>query len=305
MTKPKLIIIGGPTGVGKTEIAIDMARRFGGEIISADSMQVYRYMDIGTAKPTEEERHLVPHHVIDVVNPDEEYNAAAFLYDAARAIEDLERRNKKSFVVGGTGLYIRILLGGLFEGPGADLQLRCLLKEKMEHFGKRYLYDELKRIDTRAARKIHPDDTVRIIRALEVYEQTGESIVSHQEKHRFSDNAYEYLKIGLMADRKTLYDKIDRRCERMIVEGLCDEVKNLLKRGYDGTLKPMKTICYKHMISHVNREIELEQALQRIARDTRHYAKRQLTWFRNDEEIKWFHPDSRDDVAAAIEHFIA
>ncbi|MBN2437951.1 MAG: tRNA (adenosine(37)-N6)-dimethylallyltransferase MiaA, partial [Deltaproteobacteria bacterium] len=199
--KPRMICIVGPTGVGKTGMALELAGRWGGEIVSADSMQVYRHMDIGTAKPTAEERARIPHHLLDVVDPDEPFDASRYIGLAHGVIDRLQQRGNPVFIVGGTGLYIRALLGGLIDGPGADEVLRRELREEMKRFGKEHLYERLRAEDPRAAARIHPNDGVRIVRALEVLELTGRSIVEHQQEHCFREAPYEVLWIGLGLDR--------------------------------------------------------------------------------------------------------
>ncbi|MBN2516328.1 MAG: tRNA (adenosine(37)-N6)-dimethylallyltransferase MiaA [Deltaproteobacteria bacterium] len=302
--KPRLIIILGPTGVGKTEMAIKLAGLFKGEVISADSMQVYRYMDIGTAKPTRDERQTIRHHLIDVVNPDEEFNAAIFNEKSAIIIERLYNAGTNIFLVGGTGLYIKTLLGGLFDGPGADKALRDSYTDDVKEHGIGYLYARLKYRDAIAAQRIHPHDRVRIVRALEVIESSGESIVTKQEEHRFGNNRYKFLKIGLNLDRRLLYDRIDKRTAKMIADGLVEEVKSLLKMGFSGLLKPMQSMCYKHIHDYIRGTHVLEEAVRLVKRDTRRYAKRQMTWFRRDNDIVWHHPHDIKAIIDEIENFL-
>jgi len=303
--KPRLVVIVGPTGVGKTKWAIRLAGEWGGEIISADSMQVYRYMDIGTAKPQREERSLVKHHLIDIVNPDEAFNASMFVKEAGEIIETLNHRRKPVFVVGGTGLYIRALLGGLFKGPGADEDLREFYREEVKLYGKRYLYEKLKVKDGRAAALINENDVIRVIRALEVMELTGESIVEKQKAHPFGNNLYECIKIGLMMERDQLYAKIDQRTEKMVEDGFADEVRNLLNMGYDETLKPMQSLGYKHMADYLHGVYSLPEVIRLIKRDTRRYAKRQLTWFRADKDVEWFSPQDIDAIRKRIDRVVS
>jgi tRNA dimethylallyltransferase len=302
--KPRLIILLGPTGVGKTALAMALAERWGGEIVSADSMQVYRGMDIGTAKPTPEERQRVPHQLLDVVEPDEPFDASRYIELARGIIGRLHREEKTTFVVGGTGLYIRALLGGLINGPGADEALRRDLKAEMKRWGKPHLYEKLRDRDNRAAERINPNDGVRIIRALEVLELTGLSIVEHQENHRFRVRPYESLKIGLTLDRERLNERIDRRTDRMIADGFVEEVRRLLDRGYAGTLKPMQSLGYRHLVAYLAGERELEDAVRLIKRDTRRYAKRQMTWFAADPETLWLAPDDMDTAVERTGHFL-
>ncbi|MCE5263994.1 MAG: tRNA (adenosine(37)-N6)-dimethylallyltransferase MiaA [Deltaproteobacteria bacterium] len=302
--KPRLICIVGPTGVGKTGMALELAGRFGGEIVSADSMQVYRHMDIGTAKPTAAERARVPHHLLDVVDPDESFDASRYISLAGAAIADLGLRGKSVFVVGGTGLYVRALLGGLIDGPAADDTFRRELKHEMDRLGKPHLYERLRSRDPRAAERINPNDGVRIIRALEVWELTGRSIVDHQEEHRFRDSSYESLRIGLRLDRERLNDRIDRRTERMIAEGFAEEVRRLLDRGWDDSLKSMQSLGYRHMIDCIAGRRSLEETVELIQRDTRRYARRQMTWFAADREILWLDPADVEGASGRIGLFL-
>jgi tRNA dimethylallyltransferase len=302
--KPRLICIVGPTGVGKTGMALELAGRWGGEIVSADSMQVYRHMDIGTAKPTPKERGRIPHHLLDVVDPDEPFDASRYIELASGVIAHLQREKKPIFVVGGTGLYIRALLGGLIDGPGADEVLRRELKKEMKNFGKEHLYEILRARDGRAAAQIHPNDGVRIIRALEVLELTGRSIVEHQEEHCFREAPYAALRIGLGLDRERLNDRIDRRTDRMIAEGFVEEVRRLLDMGWGESLKSMQSLGYRHMIDCLAGRQSLEQAVGLIKRDTRRYAKRQMTWFAADREVGWIDPGDVDAASGRIGVFL-
>ena len=294
--KSRLVCIVGPTAVGKTGMALELAGRWGGEIVSADSMQVYRHMDIGTAKPTPPERARIPHHLLDVVDPDEPFDASRYIELAHAVINRLLRQGKPVFVVGGTGLYIRALLGGLIDGPGADEVLRQELKEEMKRFGKEHLYERMRASDPRAAAQIHPHDGIRIVRALEVLELTGRSIVEYQQEHRFREAPYEALRIGLELDRQRLNDRIDRRVEQMVADGFAQEVRRLLDMGYGESLKSMQSLGYRHMVSFLAGRQRLDEAIRLIKRDTRQYAKRQMTWFAADRQIDWLDPA---DVEAA------
>ena len=299
--KPKVIIILGPTAVGKTELALDLASEFGGEIISADSMQVYRRLDIGTSKPSPQERERVPHHLIDVVDPDEEFSAARFNETASAIIGELVGR-KAVFVVGGTGLYLRTLTGGLIDGPGEDLRRRY--REALEGEDRERLHGRLRRLDPGAAERIHPRDRVRIVRALETAELTGEPISEKQRRHGFRDIRYEALKIGLYRDREDLYRRIDSRAVRMVEAGLIEETGKVLGMGYLENLKPLRTLGYRYFIRYLKGEMSLDEALRSMQRDTRHYARRQMTWFRGESGIEWFHPAEADAVRARIEEFL-
>ncbi len=303
--KPRLVVLVGPTGAGKTAMAVDLAGRWHAEIVSADSMQVYRGMDIGTAKPSREIQRTVPHHLIDVVDPDEPFDASRYLVLAREAVDRLRKGGTPVFVVGGTGLYIRALLGGLIHGPGADEALRRTLKDEMKRFGKEHLYEKLRLRDAWAAARIHPHDGIRIIRALEVLELTGRSIVEHQEGHRFQERPYEVLKIGLAPERGTLQARIAARTDAMIAAGFVDEVRQLLARGYDGSLKPMQSLGYRHILAHLAGKVDLDGAVEGIKRDTYRYAKRQKTWFAADPEILWIAPEDADEAAGRIAPFLA
>lgn len=303
-SKPRLIAILGPTGVGKTETAIRLASEWCGEIISADSMQVYRMMDIGTAKPSCEERAKIRHHLIDVVDPDESFNAAMYNRMAEKIIETMHSARKPIFIAGGTGLYIKTLLGGLFMGPGADEGLRDFYRQELKCYGNAHLYNQLKEKDGQAAAVIDENDTVRVIRALEVLELSGESIVSRQARHGFGDVKYKCLKIGLLIDRDVLYDRIDQRTDKMIREGLVEEVAELLGRGYHENLKPMRSLGYKHMVGFIKGTHRMEDAIGMMKRDTKRYAKRQMTWFGADKEIEWMPPHDVDNAKERIEQFL-
>lgn len=298
-----LVIINSPTATGKTELAINLALEFGGEIISADSLQVYRYLDIGTAKPSQEQRNKVKHHLIDVVDPDEEFNAAFFAEQARIIIADLAKKGNPVFIVGGTGLYIRALLQGIIETPIVDENIRNYYRQLRDSHGKEYLYNLLQRRDADAARKINPNDSVRVIRALEVLEQTGESISAKQKRHSFADCPYKTYKIGLQLDRKDLKQRIIMRTEKMIADGLLDEVKSILDRGYNDKLKPLQSLGYKQIIGFLRKDYNWENALNLIKRDTWHYAKRQLTWFTADKEINWFKSDLSEEIKESVERF--
>lgn len=302
--KPSVILLVGPTGVGKTRMALKMAGLLGGEIVSADSLQVYRGMDIGTAKPTPEERRDVPHHLLDVVDPDQPFDVSRYCDLAHGVIVRLHREQKSIFVVGGTGLYIRALLGGIIAGPGADESLRGILRDEMKREGKSRLYEKLRMKDDKAAARINPNDGVRIIRALEVLELTGRSIIDHQQEHCFREQPYEVVKIGLMPDKTALKARIEDRTDRMIVDGFVDEVRGLLAMGYDRSLKPMQSLGYRHICAFLAGEGDLAEAIRLIKRDTYRYAKRQMTWFGADREISWLVPDDFGAVADKIGLFL-
>jgi tRNA dimethylallyltransferase len=293
--KPKLVIILGPTAVGKSRSALDLATRIDGEIVNADSQQVYRFMDIGTGKPSADERQRVLHHLFDVVTPDEDFNAAQFRRVALEIIEQIYKRGKNAIVCGGTGLYLKALTQGLFAGPGQDATLRAALERRIEEDGLAALYKRLVEVDATVTSTIHPNDRQRIIRALEVFEHTGRPISAWQSEHGFHDRPFTLLKIGLLRERAELYDRINRRSERMIQDGLLQEAQTLIERGYSLDLRPLRSVGYRQMGEVLRGEKELPQALAEMQQETRRLAKRQLTWFRRDGEILWFHPEKQPE----------
>jgi len=303
--RTKLVVITGPTGVGKTETALALAGEFGAEIVSADSMQVYRYLDIGTAKPTAAERQRVPHHLIDCVDPDEEFNAARFREEADPVIAAVAGRGGNIFVVGGTGLYIRVLLGGLLPGPGADTARRDHYRTLMNRNGRHHLHALLKSRDPAAAGVIAANDTVRIIRALEYLDNTGQSITERQAVHRFGEKRYTALLIGLTAEREELHARIVRRADAMLAAGLVEETRSVLARGFPENLKPLQALGYKHICAYLHGRLSLAEARELMIRDTRRYAKRQLTWFRKEKDLIWHPRNEEEKIAARIRDFLA
>ena len=287
---PKIIIISGPTCSGKSALAVDIALILGGEIINADSMQVYRGMDIGTAKLPLSERKGIPHHLIDIVNPDQEFNAALFLFHALPIIRALHEKKIPIIIVGGTGLYVKALLGGLFKCPSSKPELRQKLRQECEKRGPSFLYKRLSRLDREAADTIQPTDKVRIIRALEVIYLTGSPFSELTRKHAFSDRQFLALNLCLNIDRQVLYSRINTRTVSMIDSGLIGEVEGLLEMGYSPELKPMQSIGYRHIICYLKGRCDLDEATRLIQRDTRRYAKRQLTWFSADPDVIWVNP---------------
>ena len=292
-----------PTATGKTRLAMEMAQIAGGEIVSADSLQVYRYLDIGTAKPTSEERKKVVHHLIDVVNPDEEFNAALYVEQARAAIEKLAGEGKPVFVVGGTGLYIRALLGGMIATPPVDENIRNYYKDLCSSRGREYVFDLLQKRDPEAAAQVNPNDAVRVIRALEVLEQSGQSIIALRQQHLFADCPYDVLKIGLKVERDELKQRIGGRTQQMVDAGLVTEVRQLLERGYGEKLKALQSLGYKQVIEFIRGRYDWETSLSMINRDTWQYAKRQMTWFSADKAIAWFAPNQVDQVRKAVTSF--
>jgi tRNA dimethylallyltransferase len=291
--RPKIIIILGPTAVGKSEVALHLAESVNGEIVNADSQQVYRHMDIGTGKPSKVDRERVRHHLIDIVAPNEEFNAALFRRLATESIRQIHARGRNIIVCGGTGLYLKTLTRGLFEGPGQDPEVRQTLEQEIAANGVASLYRRLERIDPTVGSSIHPNDRQRIIRALEVYRLTGRPISEWQKEHGFQENPFEIFKIGLLRERAELYNLINLRCERMIEEGLLEEIRGLVERGFDLDLKPLRSVGYRQMGQVLRGTQSMNDAVEEMKQETRHLAKRQLTWFRRDNEIRWFHPEEQ------------
>ena len=285
--RPRVVILVGPTGVGKSNLAIELAEAFGGEIVSADSMQVYRYMDIGTAKPTLDEQKRVRHHLINVVTPDQPFHASLYQRLGRKTIDQLYLSGKTIWVAGGSGLYIKTLTQGIFHSPKIDPTIKERLKKEATEKGKDFLYQRLKGVDPETASCLHPSDLFRTIRALEVFDSTGIPISFFREQHRFGERPYHTLKIGIEMDRGALYHRIEERVDQMIERGFLQEVKGLMEMGYGAELKPMQSLGYKQMIQFLSKEIEWSEAVRQIKRDTRHYAKRQWTWFKADPEIHW------------------
>jgi len=294
-TSKKVIVLLGPTGVGKTEVSILLAKRLNTEIISADSMQIYRHMDIGTAKPSHIERSMVKHHMIDIAEPWESFSTGRYISSITPVIEDMQRQGKIPVVVGGTGLYIRAMTRGIFSGPSADWSLRDILLA-YEDEEKGVLYDYLQKIDIDAAKKITPGDTRRIVRALEVCLKSSRKI-SDMQQNLTRPLPCEFIKIGLKRDRKELYKMIEDRVDRMIASGLVDEVKRIIDLISDKLdpgishprypLPAMQAIGYKEIAQSLGGEISLDEAIRLIKRASKRYAKRQFTWFKREDDINW------------------
>ena len=303
--RPLVVILLGPTGAGKSKLAMELADALGGEIISADSMQVYRYMDIGTAKPTPEEQKRVRHHLIDLVAPDQPFHAGLYRALGRKVINQLWMSGKSIWVVGGTGLYIKALTRGPFSGHQVDQTVRERLKLEAKEKGEAFLYQRLKDVDPKTASQLHPHDLFRTIRALEVFDSTGVPISFFRERHRFEERPYLTLKIGLQMDRKVLYRRIEERVEEMIDRGFLQEVKGLMEKGYGSDLKPMQGLGYKQMVQFLSKRSGWDEAVREIKRDTRHYAKRQWTWFKTDPEVCWRNSSiDREKIFLEVKSFL-
>lgn len=304
MKKKPLIAIVGPTAVGKTEVAIEVAKKLDCEIISADSMQIYRYMDIGTAKPSRLEQKGIKHHMIDIVDPDQEFSVADYQMMAKECIEDILNRNKIPLITGGTGLYINsVCYNYIFSESEKDEALREQLKKQALQYGNDFLYKKLEKLDPQAAKKIHPNNLRRIIRALEVCIKTGTTFSSYVEKTKKQKNPYELFMFGLTRAREELYRRINERVLKMINNGLVEEVKKLLEMGYSRNLNSMQGLGYRQIIDYLDGKITLERAIYLISRDTRHYAKRQYTWFLKDKNILWLNI-SEEGIKKVVENII-
>lgn len=291
----RVIVIAGPTCSGKTSVSIELSKHFPSEIISADSRQVYKFLTIGTAKPTPEELKCVKHHLVDCLNPDEDYNASKFEIDSIKIIEELLEAGKTPIVTGGSGLYIRALVNGIFNSADSDEELRKEFHDKRKTHGDEYLYEELKKVDPLSASKMLPQNWKRVIRALEVYRLTGEPIWKHQENYKRDIN-FSFVQFGLNWKRDLLYNRIEERVDKMIELGLVEETKNVLEMGFSKECNSLNTVGYKEIIAFLGNEISLDRAVELIKRNTRHFAKRQMTWFRKDKNIIWFDINSEEEL---------
>ena len=288
MEKRPLIILTGPTAVGKTAASIGLAKAVGGEIISADSMQVYRHMDIGSAKITEEEMLGIPHYLVDVLDPEEAFNVVRFQEMAKAAMQKIHDNGHIPIVVGGTGFYIQALLYDIdFTENDSDFSFREELEKTAREKGAEYLHSLLKQADPEAAEQIHPHNIKRVIRALEFNRKTGQKISTHNEQERRKQSPYEFAYFVLTDNREALYARIDRRVDKMMEQGLLEEVRALKDRGIARESVSMQGLGYKELLAYLDGEIPLEEAVRIIKRDTRHFAKRQLTWFRRERDVIW------------------
>ena len=284
--KPVVVLVG-PTAIGKSRVGLQVAKALGTEVLAADSTQVYRGMDIGTDKPSQLERQEVPHRLIDLVNPDESFNAGEYRRHAVAEIQRLHLKHRIPLVVGGTGLYIRALLRGLWSGPPVNWTLRRELQLEAQERGLAALYQELGEVDPLIAKRVHPNDSVKVLRALEIYRQTGLSASQVHQEHGFQEHPFSALLLGLNMDREGLYRRIDDRVHVEIEKGLVEETRWLLAQGYSRNLTSMKSLGFRQMAGFLEGEYDFEEAIRRLKRDTRHFAKRQLTWYRKTKNVDW------------------
>ncbi|MGL1932930.1 MAG: tRNA (adenosine(37)-N6)-dimethylallyltransferase MiaA [Desulfotalea sp.] len=296
-----ILVLVGPTAIGKTSLSIEIAKLFNCEIISMDSMQIYKEMDIGTAKVTEKEQDGIPHYLLDIINPDQHYDASNYCRDALIAIDKILAKGKLPLITGGTGLYLQSLCHGFIEGPKIDENVRLKLQNDLDEQGPAEMHLRLQSVDEKSANRIHPNDSYRVLRALELYQSTGSpwsKLIDEQAKENRFPNM---LKVGLTTPREKLYKRINYRTEVMLDQGLEAEVHGLLKKGYDKSLNSMGSIGYKHMINYIDGTWDYDEMKILLARDTRRYAKRQYTWFNKIEDLKWYNVDERENVIAGIE----
>ena len=304
MEKIPLTVIAGPTASGKTALSIEIAKKYNGEIVSADSMQIYKYLDIGTAKPDMTERAGIIHHMMDIVDPSDGYSVAEYVKTAHNVIKTIREKNKNAIVTGGTGLYITSLVNDVdFRQDDSDIELRKELQNICEEKGIDYLMEELSKFDPVSAQRLHKNNTRRIIRAIEFYKMTGIPISKHQEETKKKISRYQPCMMAIKWDMDKLYERIEKRVDQMIEAGLEEEVKNLCEKGYTKQLLSMQAIGYKEMIDCLNGCCSLDDAIEKIKLATRHYAKRQMTWFRKDERISWI--ESTDNIVKKAEEIMS
>jgi len=304
----RCMVLIGPTAIGKTDLSLTLARRYDCEIVSVDSMQIYKYMDIGTAKASNSERLEIPHHLIDIVDPDENYDAVKFAKDGLRAIHDIHSRGKIPLLTGGTGLYLRALLDGIFPGVPVDEKIRQQLRDRLLAEGPSKLHEELTLYDSISANRIHVNDSQRLLRALEVFYTSGLPWSEHIAEHKNRPKGLNFtnaLQIGLTTDRQKLYQRINRRCEKMLESGLEDEARKLLAMGYARDLKALGSIGYRHILNYIDGHWTKEESKRLLCRDTRRYAKRQYTWFSKLPSLQWFDVEERKTVFKVVGDWFA
>ncbi len=298
--KPVVVLVG-PTAVGKSRVAVEIAKRFDTEVLAADSRQVYRGMDIGTDKPPVEDRQGIPHRLLDLVEPNQPFNAGLYCRHAGEAIGRLYGEHRLPLIVGGTGLYVRTLLRGLCTAPPADPNVRARLRQEARDEGIDRLYARLAQADPSSASKLHHRDTSKVIRALEVYELTGRTMASFQDEHGFGGRPYRALLIGLLRDRDALYRRIEERIDRQLASGFVEETQRLLDLGYERDCSAMKGLGYRQVAAYLSGEYDRDEMVRRFKRDTRRFAKRQLTWFRREPDIRWLTIDEGESIARTAE----
>jgi len=302
MNKIKVLIITGATAIGKSEIAIEIAKRLGGEIVSADSMQVYKGMDVGTAKPSINDVREVPHHLIDIAAPDEEFSVAEYQQKARKEIADISNRGNLPILVGGSGLYIRAVIDRFEFPPGTlDSSIRKRLEEELQRLGAPALHERLRGLDPHAGASIHANNSRRVIRALEVIESTGHPFSEFQKEWRSRESIYDGKIVALNLPRKRLYAKIDERVDRMICDGLVEETKLLLSQGYGRTITSKQALGYRQVLDYLEEKIPLDECVSRIKQKTRHFAKRQITWLKHDPRVVWVDISGREPSETACE----
>lgn len=298
---PRVLAIVGPTASGKTPLGCLLAGQLSGEIVSADSRQVYKHLDIGTAKPSREQLRQVKHHFIDILEPTEEYSAGQYGKEALSTVKRILQQGRLPILVGGSGLYVKAVIDGLFEGPGKDPEVRFQLEERLKEKGAEALLEQLRKVDPQSAAVMSSSKPRRILRALEVYYTTGTPLSKfHAEQQRQDD--VEFVQFGLDWERKELYTRIDERVDRMLQDGFIEEVRELRNRGYDSSLNALNTVGYKELFAYLEGKLPLDEAVALIKRNTRRFAKRQLTWFRADTRIQWIAMSPRRDLEAVAKH---
>jgi len=298
----KIVVLVGPTAVGKTYVSVELAKKLNTEIISADSMQIYKEMNIGTAKITEEETQGINHHMIDIINPDESFSVSEFKSESEKIIDNIIEKAKVPIIVGGSGLYVNSLIYDLdFGNAKSDNKIRDYFSSLYNEHGDDFLYEKLKEVDPESAEKIHKNNVKRVIRALEVHEITGQKFSELNTDIRKQSKKYDCILIGLNMDRKILYERINKRVDKMLSEGLIEEVKLLVEKGYDKNLVSMQGIGYKEVVDYLEGNTELEETVNVLKRNTRRFAKRQLTWFLRDTNVKWFNINTIDEIDLIVD----
>jgi len=298
----KIIVLVGPTAVGKTYVSVELAKKFNTEIISADSMQIYKGMDIGTAKISEDEKQGIIHHMIDIIFPDENYSVSEYKFESEKIVDEILIKNKIPIIVGGSGLYVNSLIYDLDFGKAkSDSKIRDYYTSLYNEYGEDYLYDKLKEVDPESAGKIHKNNVKRVMRALEVHDITGKKFSEMNTDIRKQSKKYDCVLIGLSMERNVLYNRINQRVDKMLSDGLIEEVKNLLNKGYDKNLVSMQGIGYKEIVHYFDGDMELEESVNILKRNTRRFAKRQFTWFLRDQNVKWYNILSIDELDIAVD----